>query len=547
MPVSRTHTELELADAGRRAGLGATERDQAAAAALLERLGGAAGAATTWQTAGGPLDALDVLRPLLCVELGTALRWSRLARWTATSTPATGVHAPPDLALARAWTAARRAGVACGPLAGAGSTRRRAAVRRARALVTPGRRRSRPADPPLALPTVLGVAGRPDPTEPVGSVVAATAARLGGTAGLLLAEPRALATGSASSEPVDALVVHPAREHRRLARREARAIRRAVAEVAVGADPSAVAALDRVLRRELPPAIARSCAVAELLARGGPDLVVLGGAASPLGRATARLARRSATPVAVVEAGEVAPTTAWDDLPVDLACTAGPARRDHLLDRGLHPDQVLVAPSPPPRAAAHRPTGRPLVVVAPGGPGPHLALDQHLAAAAVVRAAADRLPDLRWVALLAEGDVARRWTRPDGREAAVELLAPGGPRPTDATEQLAAAAALVTVASPLAADAHRAGVPVVQVVPHGVAGAEGLSWLGPRAATASTTDELVTAVEHVTTSSPVPARAGTAAPAARGRRDPSRATTDPWAATAEALADLCHAPTGLLA
>lgn len=539
-PVSRTRTTLDLADAGRRAGLGATDRDQAAAATLLHRLGGAAGAATTWQTAGGPLDALDVLRPALCVELGTALRWSRLARWTATSSPATEVRTPPDLALARAWTATRRAGVACGPLAGAGPARRRAVVARARGVVAARARRTRSVDPPLALPAVLGVVDDHEPSQPLAAVVAATAARLASTGGLLLGEHRRLVVEPGAAEPIDALVVRPTAAGVRAARRESRAIRRAVTEVAAGADPAAVAALDVVLGRALAPTIARSCAVADLLARGGPEVVVLAGAVSPLGRATARLASRSATPVAVVEAGEVAPTTAWDDLPVDLTCTADAARRDHLVERGQHPDRVLVSPTPAPPAAAPRPPGRPLVVVAPGGPGPHVALDQHLAVTAVVRAAADRLPDLRWAVLLDDRDEPRRWLRPDGRQAAVELVPAGGVSAPDAADRLVAgAAALVSVASPRTAAAHQAGTPVVHLTPHGLAGDDRPSWLGAVTATASTTDELVAAAQQVV------GRVGTAATPRRGPRATSPA--DPWAATAEALADLSRAPAGLLA
>ena len=225
----------------------------------------------------------------------------------------------------------------------------------------------------------------------------------------------------------------------------------------------------RTVRRHLPRALEVGRAVERLVERHNLSLVLVGNPYTMEGRTAALVARQLGVPSVGLEHGTIFPNSPrWSECPVDLMCVWGEPSAQALATCGVPRERIAVTGAPRLDEVVHSAAGvrdRHEILVASSGAGDQVSLEEHRAFIQAVFAAAEAVPDSRWVVKLHPKDKEEYYTR-DGRLGTDRIsVVRGKPRRKglDIFDYLHRAAALVTIASSTALDAMLVDVPVITV------------------------------------------------------------------------------------
>ncbi|MFT3837816.1 MAG: hypothetical protein QM723_12560 [Myxococcaceae bacterium] len=212
-------------------------------------------------------------------------------------------------------------------------------------------------------------------------------------------------------------------------------------------------------------------AVAEALDRLQPHVVVVGNANILEGRVAIGEARaRGIRTVALQHGSILAGDHAWRACQLDAVLAWGDRARRTLIECGLAEEQVRVTGCPRMDgffASTHKPAGD-RVLVASSGAGHQVGMEEHLRFIETVYAAAERTPELTWVAKLHRKDSPALYVDAAAKypKAKVEVVNTSAAAwGQDIFEWLEGAAALVTVVSTTALEAIAIDIPAISVQP----------------------------------------------------------------------------------
>jgi len=210
-------------------------------------------------------------------------------------------------------------------------------------------------------------------------------------------------------------------------------------------------------------------AIADVMERTGPSVIVAGNPCTMEGRIAVELARCSGVPSLAVQHGSMfSEDPLWRDIPVSLFCTWGSQARDAWISYGYRRETAAVTGDPggdlkPAQGwGASLPTGK--VVVALSGSGHQTGRNEqrHLVSVIASAAAIDR--GGRWLVRVHPKDNPESYLREISEVGArnVEVVS-ARVATTTLREELLDALCLVTSTSASAADAILMGVPVVSL------------------------------------------------------------------------------------
>lgn len=219
----------------------------------------------------------------------------------------------------------------------------------------------------------------------------------------------------------------------------------------------------------LPSIVAYRRAVRARLARHRPRVVLIGNPNVVEGSVAGVEARRAGIPSVALQHGTVVPNEPmWWGCPVDHVLAWGEDGRQKLVSCGFSPEAVeTVGCLRLDAVIPHFTRTARCVLVASSGAGHHIGGSEQRAFIATVYAAARRTPRLPWVVKLHPKDDPSLYEAEARRTGADVRLVLPNPRTKgrDIFEQLASAAALVTISSAAGLDALAVGVPVISVRP----------------------------------------------------------------------------------
>lgn len=227
----------------------------------------------------------------------------------------------------------------------------------------------------------------------------------------------------------------------------------------------------QVLNECLPLFVDYRRTVAEALDRLQPHVVVVGNANILEGRVAISEARARGIRTLGIQHGSIlAGDHAWRSCQLDAVFAWGDRARRTLIECGLAQEQVRVTGCPRMDgffASQHKPAGD-RVLVASSGAGHQVGMEEHLRFIETVYAAAERTPELKWVAKLHRKDSPALYVDAATKhpKAKVEVVASSAAAwGQDIFEWLEGAAALVTVVSTTALEAIAIDIPAISVQP----------------------------------------------------------------------------------
>jgi len=229
----------------------------------------------------------------------------------------------------------------------------------------------------------------------------------------------------------------------------------------------------RIVGELLGEVMATASAVRGALRQVRPCGVLLGNPYVFEGRVAGRVAAAEDTPVACIEHGSIfLDDPNWPGSPIDLACVWGEPSRRALLSCGIPERRIQVTGAPRhdqiflnARQFATPREQRPAILVAGGGPGDNVSLEQHRRFIRTLYAAADLATEVRWTIKLHKRDRLEHYPPPGvGPHPRITVV------PNDLTrdgmnifDYLAKARAVVTVLSTVAVEAMALDLPVISV------------------------------------------------------------------------------------
>jgi hypothetical protein len=219
--------------------------------------------------------------------------------------------------------------------------------------------------------------------------------------------------------------------------------------------------------------LATASGVSRAVRRIKPRGVLVGNPYVFEGSAAGRIAQSCGVPVAALEHGSIFPDDPnWRYAPIDLVCTWGEPSRRALLDCGVSDERIRVTGAPRHDEiflAAKRfklPLDqRPFILVAVGGPGDNVSLEQHRKFIRMLYEAADLAPDVHFTVKLHKGDRLEHYPPTGvGPHPRVTVVPNDGARDgLNIFDYLAKARAVVTILSTVASEAMALELPVITV------------------------------------------------------------------------------------
>lgn len=228
-----------------------------------------------------------------------------------------------------------------------------------------------------------------------------------------------------------------------------------------------------VLREQLLTTAATAEGVIRAIRRLSPRGILVGNCYTLEGRAAAKIAASQGVFVAAIEHGSIFPNDPiWQESPVDLICTWGEPSRRALLTCGVPDESICVTGAPRHDAVFQRVAEiaatcppKDYILVAIGGPGDQVRLEQHCKFIRMLYQAAQLAPEIKWLVKLHKKDSSRYYP-PTGFDSNPQITIHECNYLSDGLEIfdfLMKSRGIVTIASTVGSEAMALEVPVITV------------------------------------------------------------------------------------
>jgi hypothetical protein len=273
---------------------------------------------------------------------------------------------------------------------------------------------------------------------------------------------------------------------------------------------------ERIVGELLGEVLSTASAVRRALLRIRPRGVLVGNPYVFEGAVACRTAAAHGVPAATIEHGSIFPDDpSWRHCPVDLVCTWGEPSRRALEACGVPVERIRVTGAPrhdeiflKARQFDLPRDERPFILVAIGGPGDNVSLEQHRRFIRILYAAADAAPSVRWVVKLHKRDRMEHYPPPGaGPHPRITVVPNDFARDgLNIFDYLAKARAVVTILSTVASEAMALGLPVISVdIWHPGRSIQGIEFLDRECTRrVRTAEELARAAEYAWRGDPNP-------------------------------------------